>query len=103
MQSAHALIDRAIREAAAAGAAMASPSRAAEPPAPAAASAAVTSPDVKVSAAVQGGMVVPEGGAALEIHNSGDWRQSSRAGVHEKSSEYARRIMTQMPLHDALV
>lgn len=42
-------------------------------------------------------------GAAKEIHNSGDWRQGTRAGSHEKSSDYAQRVMTDMPLHDALV
>lgn len=41
-------------------------------------------------------------GAAKEIHNSGEWRQGSRTGAHEKSSDYAHRILHDMPLHDAL-
>lgn len=73
--------------------------------------AAVPRPVPEVAAAVAtataGGYTSPEPvmatGAAKEIHESGNWRQGTRAGAHEKSSDYAQRIMTDMPLHDALV
>lgn len=71
---------------------MANPIRVRLPPALASAAAAAGKSPIAVVAT----------GAAKEIHNSGDWRQGTRAGSHEKSSDYAQRILTEMPLHDAL-